>query len=552
MRSFIKKSNNAARYLRLSREDGDKLESDSISNQRDLINEFGNRNSGINIVEEYVDDGYSGTNYDRPAFNRMLEDIKSGKIDCIIVKDLSRLGRNYIETGRYLEKIFPFMGVRFISVIDNYDSASEDGDVDQIIVPFKNLINDSYCRDISMKIRSQLDVKRKKGKFIGSFASYGYLKDKNNKNHLVLDPFAADIVKQIFRLKLEGYNSQRIAETLSSIGVLPPAEYKRSQGMNYDSGFCAGTNTKWSLVAVNRILTNEIYTGTMVQGINRKINYKVKQSRVIPKEEWIRVEDTHDAIIERPVFEEVQRLLEIDTRTSPDEDAVYIFSGLVVCGDCGQNMVRRRTKRGNKIYNYFHCSTYKGGNGCSSHLINAEKLEQIVLETIQKQIALVMDAQTVLNQIEKIPEEQNSVKVITGQIAVLDGDIERYRNLKTKVYTDMLDEVITKEEFADINARFSTRLDDAKSHKNELLQKKHRMMANTTHLKPWVDDLKKYQNIAKLERQVVVMLIDQIVVYGKDSVHIRFHYGDEMQEILEMAGMMNANDRRGEDATCVL
>lgn len=208
-----------------------------------------------------------------------------------------------------------------------------------------------------MKIRSQLDVKRKNGKFIGSFASYGYLKDPRDKNHLVPDPYAAEIVRQIFELKLSGYNSQRIAEYLNEMGVLPPAEYKRSLGLNYDCGFKVGSNPKWAVMSINRILSNEIYTGMMVQGINSKINYKIKESRPVPKENWIRVSGTHEPLVSRETFNKVQNLLLFDTRTAPNESAVYLLSGLVVCGDCGQNMVRRKRIRGDKSYSYFHCST---------------------------------------------------------------------------------------------------------------------------------------------------------------------------------------------------
>ena len=214
------------------------------------------------------------------------------------------------------------MGVRFISILDNYDSYGEGGDADQIIVPFKNLINDSYCRDISMKIRSQLDVKRRNGKYIGSFACYGYLKDPEDKNHLVVDEVAAEVIRQIFRMKLDGYNLQRISDALNEMGVLTPADYKRSIGMNYDCGFKSGSNSKWSPVNVSRVLKNEILTGTMVQGIHRKINYKVKQSRNVASEDWIRVENTHEPIISRADFDEVQRLFELDTRTAPGNDTV--------------------------------------------------------------------------------------------------------------------------------------------------------------------------------------------------------------------------------------
>ena len=536
----------AAGYMRLSREDGDKLESDSISNQRELIKEFFSRHSELNFAQEYVDDGFSGTSYDRPAFQRMMDDVKAGKINCIVVKDLSRLGRNYIETGRYLEKIFPFLGVRFISILDHYDSEGEGSDVDQIIVPFKNLINDAYCRDISTKIRSQLDVKRRNGKFIGSFACYGYQKDPKDPGQLIVDPYAADIVRMVFRMKLEGCNSQRIAEKLNEMGVLPPAEYKRSKGFNYDCGFRSGDDPKWEVVSINRILTNEMYTGTMVQGINSKINYKIKQSRAVPKEDWIRVSDTHEAIIDRAVFDEVKRLLEFDTRTAPDQNEVYLFSGLIVCGDCGQNMVRRTATRNKRKYIYYHCSTYKSGKGCSSHLINADKVEQLVLEAVQVQVELLLKAEHILQSIDRIPEEQTFIKMINQQLTELESSIERYRNLKTQAYTDMLDDVISKDEFKDINRRFSERLENAQIKKDELLEHKHQLLKNQIHLKPWMENFRKCRNIEKLDRSIAVSLIDRIIVYGKDEISIEFHCQDEIQEMLALAGLANGDpDRKG-------
>lgn len=217
---FYKEKNKdirAAAYLRLSIEDGDKAESNSIGNQRELIRDFAAERPGLHLIEEYADDGYTGTNFERPGFKRMMEDIKSGKINCIIVKDLSRLGRNYIEMGKYLEQIFPMMGIRFIAINDNYDNANtESSDSDSIVVPFKNLLNDSYCRDISIKVRSQLDMKRRKGEFIGGYAIYGYCKDKRNKNRLVVDEYAADIVRSITIEKSQMHSSEFGGYTSSS------------------------------------------------------------------------------------------------------------------------------------------------------------------------------------------------------------------------------------------------------------------------------------------------------------------------------------------------
>ena len=307
----------AAAYLRLSIEDGDKAESNSIGNQRELIRDFAAERPGLHLVEEYADDGYTGTNFERPGFKRMMEDIKSGKINGIIVKDLSRLGRNYIEMGKYLEQIFPMMGIRFIAINDNYDNANtESSDSDSIVVPFKNLLNDSYCRDISIKVRSQLDMKRRKGEFIGGYAIYGYCKDERNKNRLVVDEYAADIVRSIYRRKLEGMSAQAIAEQLNSENVLAPSEYKRLCGLNYHSGFKAGTHAKWQAIQVLRILKNEIYTGTMVQGRRQKINYKIKKIRDVEESGWIRVPNMHEAIIPQKLFDTVQEVLKLDTCAS--------------------------------------------------------------------------------------------------------------------------------------------------------------------------------------------------------------------------------------------
>lgn len=532
---FSKKSILAADYLRLSREDGDKLESDSIRNQRSLINDFVKQHPEITLVDEYIDDGYSGTNFERPAFKRMIEDVKKKKINCIIVKDLSRLGRNYIETGRYLEKIFPFLGVRFIAITDHYDSAAESDDADQIIVPFKNLINDAYCRDISIKIRSQLDVKRKNGQFIGSFAGYGYLKDPKNKNHLVIDEYAADIVRLIFHLKLDGYSSQRIATRLNEMGVLPPLEYKRSCGMKYNSGFRSGKNPKWAVTTVNRILTNELYTGTMVQGKNRKINYKVKECRPVEEENWIRVEKTHEAIIEEEIFQYVQSLLELDTRTAPEEESVYLFSGFLRCGDCGQNMIKRSTKKNGKRYYYYHCSTYKNGDGCSSHLISEKSVYEVVLDAVQRQVSLLVEADKIIQRSGIDNYKKTELVSIEKQLIALHDEVERYKDLKVHLYQDMLDNVVSREEYHEYNRRFTDKLHNAENAKRELEKKKEKVSIEGKREHPWIEDFKRYQTITQLDRKAVVTLIDKIIVFGKDRLEIQFKYADEIQEMMEVA-----------------
>ena len=288
---------NVGAYTRLSRDDGDKAESESIGSQKEIIRDFIQNKKDMAIIKEYVDDGYSGVSFERPGFKQMMKDVKAKKIDCIICKDLSRFARNYIDSGRYLEKIFPFMGVRFIAINDNYDSAGEKSQSDSLIIPFKNLINDAYCKDISMKIRSQLDIKRKMGDFIGAFAVYGYRKDPENKNKLLVDEQAAQVVELIFHLRLQGMSNSGIAEKLNDMGVLSPMEYKRSNGMRYESGFRANERALWTPVAVLRILTNEVYLGTLIQHKKGTPNYKVKKEIQYNREDWIVIEENHEAIV---------------------------------------------------------------------------------------------------------------------------------------------------------------------------------------------------------------------------------------------------------------
>lgn len=274
---------NATLYLRLSRDDGDKEESNSITGQRELLRDFIRTRPELREYAVRIDDGFTGSNFERPSFKKMLEDVKAGRTNCIIVKDLSRFGRNYLDAGEYIEKIFPFLGVRFIAVNDNYDSLGGKNASDELIIPFKNLINEAYCRDISVKVRTQLEVKRKSGQYIGAFAVYGYLKDETDKNRLVADEYAADVVRDIFKWKLEGMSPQDIAARLNHSGVLSPMEYKRSLGMRFATSFKANPQAAWSANAVLRILKNPVYTGVLIQGKETTPSYKVRKRVTKPE-----------------------------------------------------------------------------------------------------------------------------------------------------------------------------------------------------------------------------------------------------------------------------
>lgn len=256
----------------------------------------------------------------------MMENIKKGIVDCIVVKDLFRFGREYIDSGRYLECLFPALGVRFIAINDNYDSLDRKDPSDEIMLPFKNLMNDAYCRDISIKIRSHLEVKRRKGEFTGAFVPYGYKKDACNKNKIVTDPFAAGVVKDIFRFKLHGFSNDAIAAKLNAQGILSPMEYKNAQGSHYQTSFKVKEKALWSPVTVKRILENEVYIGTLVQGKQTTPNHKVKKTVVKPESEWVRIPKNHEVVVFDRDFVLVQKLLGLDTRISPGQEEVSLLA----------------------------------------------------------------------------------------------------------------------------------------------------------------------------------------------------------------------------------
>ena len=345
-------------YLRLSKEDGDKEESFSITNQRALLLAHAQILDDITITTEKVDDGWSGANFQRPGFVEMMEEIRQGKVNCVIVKDLTRFGRNFGESGKYIEHVFPFLGVRFISVNDGIDSANKQGRGDDILVPFLNLISDAYARDISIKIRSQLEDKRRRGEFVGAFAPYGYQRDKNSPGKLAIDKTAAPVVKMIYDCKLDGQSAEHIAGRLNVLGIPSPMAHKKSCGHNFSTPFAPSDktdSTKWFAPTVLRILKDERYTGVMVQGKVATPNHKVKKKLVKPAQDWARVERTHEGIVSPWDFKLVQKQLERDTRTPARGPSVLPFSGMARCGLCGENMVRKTSHAGGRAYVYLVC-----------------------------------------------------------------------------------------------------------------------------------------------------------------------------------------------------
>lgn len=527
-------------YLRLSKEDGDvagseTLQSNSIENQKEYIEDYIHSKPEIEIVDFYIDDGCSGVNFDRPDFQRMLQDIKNKKIDCVIVKDLSRLGRNYIEVGKYIERLFPLLGVRFIAINDNFDSADDTAASNNIIIPFKNLINDAYCRDISIKIRSHLEVKRKRGEFIGAFAVYGYMRGKD-KNKLIVDPYAAEIVKEIFGMKMDGMSQQAIADELNSLGILSPAEYKKEQGSGYKTVFQTHSKAKWTAMAVMRVLTNEIYMGTLIQGKESTPNYKVKVREKKPREEWIRVENAHEAIISRADFEIISDIIQKDTRVTAGKRAVSIYSGYLVCADCGCSMVRKKAYSGSFEYVYYVCSgNKKNKDTCSSHRISENALNLAVTKTLQLHLKHLADLQESILYIRKTSCNSDKIKMMVLQSEKIKEDIEKYNHLKLECYEDYKNELITQDEYLLFKEELDNRIEDTKKAATELGKKKRMLLDGRYEKESFMEKFLTSKDI-ELKRSLLVRFISQIYVYEDRRIEIIFRYQDEIEQLVRLVG----------------
>ncbi len=522
-------------YLRLSKEDEKIGESESIINQKNMLIDFVSNKEDLEIIEIMIDDGYSGSNFERPAFKEMLELIKGRKINCVVVKDFSRFGRDFTEVGRYLEDIFPFMGVRFISVNDNYDSFKSENGTENLIIPFKNLINDSYLRDISLKIRSSLDAKRKKGDFIGSFPTYGYLKDKNDKTKLVVDEVASKVVQDIFKYRIEGLSCDRIAKKLNDEGILCPLEYKRALGMKISTSFRKREKALWVAKSIFRILKNPVYIGTLEQKKKTTPNHKVKKTVYVPKDERIIVKNNHEPIISKEVFECVQRLMEIDTRIAPNQDKVYLFSGIIKCGECGANLVRKNNGTKEKPYMYYICNNLKNKKGCKNSLLRVETLEEIVFEAVKNQINLVLDLEDVEHLLDSTYYFKREYEKIKNQIEEAEKELEKYDFLKLNLYEDLKNGILKEDEYKNYYASYSEKLTETKKIIEKFNDDLSELSKGTTPKQVWTEYFKRYKNIKCLTRELVVTLIEDITVYKNRTIKIHFKYQDEYNTLKKYA-----------------
>ncbi|MEE0789983.1 MAG: recombinase family protein [Clostridia bacterium] len=521
-------------YMRLSREDGDKEESSSVTNQREMLKRYVSEQENFFIVKEYVDDGYTGTNFDRPGFKQMIEDIEAGIIDTVITKDLSRLGRERLGVGHYTEIYFPEHNVRYIALLDNIDTYFDAGMND--MAPFKGVINDMYVRDISKKIRSSLIERKKAGNFLGVTAPYGYQKDPNNKFHLIIDEKEAEVVKRVFRLYLEGNGLTRIAQILTKDGIPVPGESR-----NIGKTRRTALYSSWKQTTIRRILDNRVYLGELVQFKRRKINYKSKRRITVPEEERYICRGTHEAIIDEESFNAVQNILK-KNKSFKGSKHDYLFKGLLFCSECGARLNVTYSNYALKRYGEYRyttiCYSYSRlySDICTRHSNSIPELEEVLIKHIKEVCSRYINEnlQDELISMAK-KQKQFELKQITNEkkLETLEQKISDIGLYIKNLYMDKVKGVVSENDYVSLVADFTKDRDNLIKEKEELIK-----IINNQKLQ--IDETAKIEKLAKeflsLEKptkQLLNELIEKITISENKEINIYFKFNElnEMKEI---------------------
>lgn len=528
---------NATLYLRLSRDDGDKEESNSITGQRELLRDFIRTRPELREYAVRIDDGFTGSNFERPSFKKMLKDVKAGRTNCIIVKDLSRFGRNYKETGNYLERIFPFLGVRFIAVNDGFDTLTARRGADGYLVPLKNLINEVYSKDISRKSGSALAAKQKNGDFIGAWAPYGYRKQPDNPHKLEPDEATAPVVRQIFRWRAEGVSVTQIARRLNDEGVPSPSAYM------YNTGVCKTekyNGVSWYVQTVKNLLSRQVYIGHMVQGRKRQSFYENRGQYKKPKEEWIVVENTHEPLIDRETFNKVQEISRCKNeayfeklgRFTHLETTENILKGLVCCADCKRPLVRyKNVSHEKKLWYTFICPTHANDIGsCPLKNIREDALFPMLLQAIQTQIALAADMEAIVRRLNSSPKYRKQTATLQGRLDAAKRALKRCNGLYDSLYQSYVDQLMTEQEYMTLKRRYKAEAEEAERLIETVTRRQVAEAAHTPE-NPFLTAFGSFRNADTLTREMAQALIQRVYVAGDSNIEIVFRYRDEYKEL---------------------
>lgn len=524
-------------YIRLSKDDGND-ESLSITNQRKIILEFLEEKFAeeeFTLVDFYIDDGRSGTTEaTRPAFQRMVSDIETGNVNCVICKTLSRCFRNYSDQGRFLEQFLPANRCRFIAISNPYVDTYKDPDcIGNMEIPINGLMNDRYAAKTSADVRRTFDTKRRRGEFIGAFAPYGYLKNPQNKSAFVVDENTAPVIRNIYSwFVYEGMKTEGIAKRLNVLGIPNPSAYKHQIGLTHQNGHRGKHNDGlWNPKTIRDILKNQVYIGNMVQGRQAIISYKVHKRYDTASEDWFVVENTHAPIIDLTLFEQAQNLLRRDSRTAPGRQNVYLFSGFLRCADCGKAMIRGCSKN----FTYFTCRTYKekGKDMCSRHSIRGDVLEQAVLATIQAQIELVASLSELVDEINNAPVVSAKLSRLTALMKQKTQEYDETNRLLDELYLDMKSEDITREQYRRMKANLEEKASRIQAEIQSIQEEQQKATDGVRTGDPYLNTFLKYRNIQSLTRGLLVELVKFIYIHEDDSIDIEFNFQDQFRHIVD-------------------
>ena len=532
----------AAAYVRLSVEDsGHTGSSDSIGMQQYMLEQYIAAQPDMALHAIYTDNGESGTDFGRPGFECMMDAVRGREVDCIVVKDLSRFGRNYVEAGYYLEKIFPYLGVRFVAVNDHYDTEKEGGG-DGLVLSLKNLVNDLYAKDISQKIHSSLSTKRKNGEFLGSFPPYGYLKSPEDKHKLVADPETAETVREVFRCRLAGDGYARIARRLNNRGTESPSMYHYRKGHRKKKP--EGAGAIWQAQTIKMMASNPVYAGHMAQGRVKKSLYDGMPRTKVPRDEWEMVKDTHEALVPQEIFDRVQEIAGERHRACCALRGKYgttenIFRGLPVCADCGTKMVRYKdvSRAGTARYTFI-CRVYAenlGGQGCTKKCVGEPELKETVLLALRAQADLAVDLEGMLERLQGRGSVREKRRELAEKIRKTKLGVKRNASLRASLFESYCDHMLTEEEYRSMKAEYDSRAREL-AEELELLETENKQYAcDLSPQNQWIMALKKYREEETVTREMAVELIRCIRVYGYNEIEIIWNFQDEFARIAALA-----------------
>ena len=533
-------------YLRLSVEDNGKKDADSMENQKNLLMEYVSARPYLMLTDIYMDNGFTGTDFERPEFNRMLQDARDGRINCIVVKDLSRLGRNYVEAGDYIEKVFPFLGIRFIAVNDHYDSDSLTSG-DELGASLKNVVNDVYAKDISRKVGTAMKQKRLRGEYIGNYAPYGYLKDPQDKNHLIIDQEIAPIVVEIFELRARGNGINTIARILNERDIPSPGR------LRYERGIITNNNKKgsgllWSRHVLSDLLKNVVYIGNLAQGRSASCLYKGIPFHWTEESEWDLVENTHEAIISPELWKRVQEVTARKSREAKESHGKYAnlpkrenpYGSLLRCADCGRvikqvHAYNTSKRNGTSVYYNYKCpeNIELGDTACPKKNIRAADLDEAVLATIRKQMEIFMDTQKILKELIAQEKETAKQEAPIARVKDIQKEIDRRKGLCTALYTDLKEGILTQDEYFYAKMRYQEEIDSLEKELQELKSIRGKASEAAQGEKKWEQLISKYYKAQTLSPAMMEAIVKEIKLYADNSISIEFRYMNEFEELLQ-------------------